>query len=64
MIVAGLGAVLIGAIYTGYSHVGVTAFVPRVLMFAAIGAVVAAIIWNVARARFGSREVYTPRSSY
>jgi uncharacterized membrane protein YeaQ/YmgE (transglycosylase-associated protein family) len=65
----GFGAAVAGALvaaigYTLISGAGVTAFNVWSLIWAAIGAVVATVVWHAVRSRFVSHDVGTRRSSY
>ena len=58
------GAIVAGALYSMIASASVTAWNPWSILFAAIGAVVGAVVWHVVRSRFISRERYVPRRSY
>ena len=58
------GAIVAAVLYTVVSGAGISAWHPMVLVSAAIGAAVAAIVWHMIRSRFVSREAYTTRQSY
>jgi uncharacterized membrane protein YeaQ/YmgE (transglycosylase-associated protein family) len=58
------GAVIAAALYSVISGAGMSAWHPMVLLSAAIGAAVAAVVWHMVRSRFVSREAYTTRQSY
>jgi uncharacterized membrane protein YeaQ/YmgE (transglycosylase-associated protein family) len=57
-------AVVAGWLYSMISGAGVTAWNVWGLLFAAIGAVVGAVVWHAVRSRFISHERYVPRKSY
>jgi uncharacterized membrane protein YeaQ/YmgE (transglycosylase-associated protein family) len=62
--VAGVGAIAGGALYSLVRRAEVTAWSPWSILFAAIGAVAAAVIWHAVRSRFVSKAAYTTRRSY
>lgn len=62
--VAGAAAVVVGALYSILSGVGVQVWSMKSMIFAAIGAILAIVIWHFVRARFISHESYTTRRSY
>lgn len=62
--VAAAGAVVAGILYGMISGTGVSAWNAWSILYAAIGAIVGAVIWHVVRSRYISHERYTPRSSY
>jgi uncharacterized membrane protein YeaQ/YmgE (transglycosylase-associated protein family) len=58
------GGIVVALVYRMISGVAVTAWNPRSLLFAGIGAVVGVVIWHAVRSRYISKERYVPRSSY
>ena len=58
------GAVLAGVIYTVVSGAGVSAWNVWSILSAAIGSVVAVLLWHLIRSRTISHERYVPRRSY
>jgi uncharacterized membrane protein YeaQ/YmgE (transglycosylase-associated protein family) len=58
------GAVAAGALYSMISAGGVTAWNLWGLMWAAIGSVLAVVLWHLIRSRTISHERYVPRRSY
>ena len=58
------GTIFAAVLYTLISGSGVSAWNPRSLVMAAIGAVVGAVTWHVVRSRSISHESYTRRRSY
>ena len=58
------GAIFAGILYTLISGVGLRAWNPWSLTFAAIGATVAVVGWHVVRSRTISHDVGTVRRSY
>jgi uncharacterized membrane protein YeaQ/YmgE (transglycosylase-associated protein family) len=62
--VAGLGAVVGGALYSIISGTGVSPWNLWSIVFAAVGAAVGAVIWHAVRSRYISKGPQTHRSSY
>ena len=58
------GAVVGGMLYCIVNWVGVTAWDPWSVLFAAVGAVVGAVTWHALRSRTISHSRQTQRSSY
>ena len=58
------GAIVVGLLYSVISGSGVTAWNPWSLLFAAIGALAAVIVWHAVRSRTISHAHQTSRSSY
>ena len=58
------GAIFAAVLYTLISGAGVSAWNPRSLVMAAIGAVLGVVTFHLVRSRSISRESYTRRSSY
>ena len=57
-------AVVLAAIDTVWRGYGVMSFTPKVLIFAAVGALVGAVVWNTIRSRFATVQSTTVRRSY
>lgn len=64
VIVAALGALVLGFVYTIISGAGVTAFNVVSLLFAAIGAAAGSTVWHLVRSKFVSRKPQSIRRSY
>ena len=58
------GAVVAGVIYTVVSGAGVSAWNVWSILCAAIGSVVAVLLWHAIRSRTISHDRYVPRRSY
>ncbi len=63
LVVAG-SALVVAGVYSFFEGYAVSVFTVRVLMSAAIGAAVGAVIWHAVRSRFVSHEPQTTRRSY
>ena len=61
---AAAGAIVAGVLYSMISRDGVSAWNAWSILFAAVGATVAAVAWHAVRSRYISRERYVPRRSY
>ena len=62
--VAGAAAVVVGALYCILSGVGVETWSMKSMIFAAIGAALAIVVWHLVRSKFVSHDSYTTRRSY
>jgi uncharacterized membrane protein YeaQ/YmgE (transglycosylase-associated protein family) len=58
------GAIVFAVLYTVISGAGVSSFNVWSLIFAAVGAGVAAAAWHLVRAKYVSHAPYSRRSSY
>jgi uncharacterized membrane protein YeaQ/YmgE (transglycosylase-associated protein family) len=58
------GGLVLAIGYTIVSGAGISAFNPRSLIFAAVGASIGAVLWHIIRSRYTTREIYTSRRSY
>ena len=64
VIVTVASAIVVAAVYSMIGGYSLSEFTPKVLIFAAIGAVAGAVVWHAVRSRFVSHEVQTVRRSY
>ena len=58
------GAVVAGVVYAAFGGTGVGVWSWWGILYAAIGATVAVIVWHAVRSRSISHERYVPRRSY
>lgn len=62
--VAAAAAIVAGLLHRFIGGTGETVWNPWGLLFAALGAILAAVIWLTVRSRYASKERYVPRRSY
>ena len=58
------GAFVAGALFRMIGDVAVPAWNPWNLLFAAVGAIGAVVLWHAIRSRYASHEPYSTRRSY
>ena len=58
------GAVLAGIVYALIGDAGVSTWTWWAVLFAAVGAALAVVVWHLVRSRSISHDKYVPRSSY